>query len=52
MGYAKKIEAWKKQHYEVIIFYLQIPTVEFAIERVNFRVFQGGQPVVVDEPEE
>jgi predicted ABC-type ATPase len=45
MGYAKKIEAWKKQHYEVIIFYLQIPTVEFAIERVNFRVSQGGHNV-------
>lgn len=45
IGYAKKIKKWKYQQYEVIIYYLQIPTVEFAIERVKFRVSQGGHNV-------
>lgn len=44
-GYAKKIKEWKKQQYEIIIYYLRVPTVEFAIERVKFRVTQGGHNV-------
>jgi len=43
--YAKKIEEWKKRQYEIIIYYLQVPTVEFAIERVKFRVSQGGHNI-------
>jgi predicted ABC-type ATPase len=36
---------WKAQQYEIIIYYLKIPTVEFAIERVKLRVSQGGHNV-------
>jgi predicted ABC-type ATPase len=44
-GYIKKIMDWKAQQYEIIIYYLKIPTVEFAIERVKLRVSQGGHNV-------
>ena len=44
-GYVKKIMDWKAQQYNIIIYYLKIPTVEFAIERVKLRVSQGGHNV-------
>ncbi|MBF0289866.1 MAG: zeta toxin family protein [SAR324 cluster bacterium] len=44
-GYIKKIKNWKSQGYEVIIYYLKLPSVEFAIERVRLRVSQGGHNV-------
>jgi predicted ABC-type ATPase len=44
-GYIKKILDWKAQQYEIIIYYLKVPTVEFAIERVKLRVSQGGHNV-------
>ena len=44
-GYAKKIMDWKRRHYRIIIYYLKLPSVEFAIERVNLRVAKGGHNV-------
>ena len=44
-GYVKKIKDWKKKQYEIIIYYLSLPSVEFAIERVKLRVAQGGHNV-------
>lgn len=44
-GYIKKITEWKKQGYEIIIYFLQIPSAEFAIERVKLRVACGGHNV-------
>ena len=44
-GYIKKIKIWKLQHYEIIIYYLKLPTVDFAVERVKSRVAQGGHNV-------
>jgi predicted ABC-type ATPase len=44
-GYIKKIEDWKAKQYEIIIYYLKVPSVEFAIERVKLRVAQGGHNV-------
>lgn len=44
-GYIKKINEWKKQGYEIIIYYLKIPSVEFAIERVRLRVARGGHNI-------
>jgi predicted ABC-type ATPase len=44
-GYIKKIRDWKAQQYEIIIYYLKVPTAEFAIERVKLRVSQGGHNV-------
>ncbi len=43
--YAKKILNWKSQNYEVIIYYLKLPSVDLAIERVKLRVTQGGHNV-------
>ena len=34
-GYIKKIEDWKAKQYEIIIYYLKVPSVEFATERVK-----------------
>ncbi len=44
-GYIKKIKNWKSQQYEIIIYYLKLPSVDFAIERVKLRVAQGGHNV-------
>jgi predicted ABC-type ATPase len=44
-GYIKKIKEWKEQQYEIIIYYLKVPTVKFAIERVKLRVSQGGHNI-------
>ena len=44
-GYVKKIKDWKIKKYEIIIYYLKLPSVEFAIERVKLRVAQGGHTV-------
>ncbi len=44
-GYINKIKNWKTKQYEIIIYYLKVPTVKFAIERVKLRVSQGGHNV-------
>jgi predicted ABC-type ATPase len=44
-GYLNKIRKWKTKPYEIIIYFLKVPTVEFAIERVKLRVSQGGHNV-------
>jgi predicted ABC-type ATPase len=44
-GYIKQIEDWKKIGYEIIIYFLKLPTVEFAMERVKLRVSRGGHNV-------
>lgn len=48
-GYINKIKRWKANQYEIIIYFLKIPTVEFAIERVKLRVSQGGHNVPEDD---
>lgn len=40
--YSKKIQAWKKQGYEIILLYFSLPSKEMAIDRVKNRVKQGG----------
>jgi len=44
-GYERKIKRWKSQGYEIIIYYLKLPSVDIAIERVKLRVAQGGHNV-------
>jgi len=44
-GYAKKIQELKKQGYEIIMYYLKLPSVDIALERVKLRVAQGGHDV-------
>ena len=48
-GYAKKIEGWKNQGYEIVLYYLKLPSVEFAIERVKLRVSKGGHNVPLQD---
>jgi predicted ABC-type ATPase len=43
--YEKKIKSWKSKGYEIIIYYLKLPSVEIAIERVKLRVAEGGHNV-------
>ncbi|MBA4368819.1 MAG: Zeta toxin family protein [Desulfobacterium sp.] len=47
-GYIKRITEWKKQGYEIIIYFLKIPSVDFAIERVKLRVARGGHNIPED----
>ncbi len=44
-GYIRKIKDWKAKKYDIIIYYLKVPSAEFAIERVKLRVAQGGHNV-------
>ena len=48
-GYIRKINEWKKKGYEIIIYFLKRPSVEFAIERVRLRVAKGGHTVSVQD---
>jgi len=48
-GYVKKIKEWKNQGYEIIIYFLKLPSAEFAIERVKLRVAKGGHNVPVQD---
>lgn len=43
--YEKKIKNWKLKGYKIIIYYLKLPSVEIAIERVNMRFINGGHNV-------
>ena len=43
--YKKKINAWKSKGYVIIIYYLKLPSVDIAIERVKMRVKKGGHNV-------
>ena len=47
-GYERKIKKWKSQGYEIIIYFLKLPSVDLAIERVRFRVSQGGHNIPED----
>lgn len=44
-GYAQMIPRWKQAGYQVVIFFLELPSVELAIQRVADRVAQGGHHV-------
>ena len=47
-GYLRKIDNWKSQDYEIIIYFLKLSSVDLAIERVKLRVSQGGHNVPED----
>jgi len=44
-GYVKKIQKWKEQGYRIILYYLKLPSVDLAIERVRIRVSNGGHDI-------
>ncbi len=43
--YVKKIKTWKSKGYEIVIYYLKLPSVDIAIERVKLRVAKGGHNI-------
>ncbi len=43
--YARLISEWRRQNYEVKLFYLSLATPELAVSRVAARVRQGGHDV-------
>ena len=44
-GYLRRVEEWKQAGYRIVMFYLRLPSVELAIERVKIRVTEGGHHV-------
>ncbi len=44
-GYVKKIEKWRADGYKVKLIFLSLATLEGAIDRVKWRVAQGGHDV-------
>lgn len=44
-GYARAIPTWQRLGYHVKLFFLQLPYVEMAIDRVAERVKQGGHNI-------
>lgn len=44
-GYARRIQKMKEQGYSVILFYLKIPSADFAVARVRNRFLEGGHHV-------
>ena len=47
-SYLARIHAWKRAGYEVFLAFLSLPRPEIAIERVKFRVSQGGHHIPPD----
>ncbi len=45
LAYLKHIQQWQAQGYQVSLNFLSLPSVEVAIERVAFRVQQGGHDI-------
>jgi predicted ABC-type ATPase len=48
LNYIDRIEKWKQIGYEVILYFLKLPSEEMAIQRVRLRVAQGGHNVPRD----
>jgi predicted ABC-type ATPase len=44
-GYARMIPAWRGAGYRVVIFFLELQSVELAVRRVADRVAQGGHDI-------
>jgi predicted ABC-type ATPase len=45
INYVKRIKNWKSKGYEITIYFLKLPSVETAIDRVEYRVKTGGHHV-------
>ncbi|MDO9140466.1 MAG: zeta toxin family protein, partial [Methylobacter sp.] len=45
LAYLRHIQYWQEQGYQVSLYFLSLPNVEVAIERVAFRVQQGGHHI-------
>jgi len=45
MGYARRIPHWQRAGYRVILFFLEVPSADFAVARVAKRVAGGGHDI-------
>ena len=45
LAYLRHIQKWQELGYQVSLYFLSLPTVDVAIERVAFRVQQGGHHI-------
>jgi predicted ABC-type ATPase len=48
LGYARMIPQWRALGYFVELYFLALPTADFAIERVALRVVHGGHSIPDD----
>lgn len=48
LSYLRHIERWRAQGYHVSLFFLSLPSVDMAIQRVAERVEQGGHNIPKD----
>ncbi|MCD4719320.1 MAG: zeta toxin family protein [Desulfobacula sp.] len=48
LNYIDRIKKWKQIGYEVILYFLKLPSEKMAIKRVQLRVDQGGHNVPED----
>lgn len=48
VGYARAIPLWRAKGYRVKLIFLQLPTVQVAVDRVAARVAQGGHGIPSD----
>lgn len=44
-GYARRIRTMKEMGYRIVLFYLRVPSADFAVARVRARVIEGGHYV-------
>ena len=47
-GYARMIPRWQARGYQVLLYFLRLPTPEMAVARVGLRVKEGGHHVPED----
>ena len=45
LAYAKKIPVWRAAGYKVELFFLGLPTADFAVQRIAERMRQGGHHI-------
>jgi predicted ABC-type ATPase len=45
LGYARQIPQWRRKGNRVDLFFLSLPSVELAVQRVASRVMQGGHDI-------
>jgi predicted ABC-type ATPase len=45
LNYIDRIRNWKKTGYEIILYFLKLPSEEMALKRVQTRVSEGGHNV-------
>lgn len=44
-GYVSRIQRMKNSGYRIVLFYLKVPSFDFAVARVRNRVIEGGHDV-------